>query len=329
MELEKIGFYTLSDKRAKNVSITSDLQRCELILTDKCNFRCPYCRGSNEYTRGTLTFEEAKEVVNLWASHNLKNIRFSGGEPTLMEYLVDLVKYTKSMGVERIAVSTNGSASSFLYKKLVEAGVNDFSISLDACCSSTGDKMAGVHGSWTVVKENISMLSSLTYVTVGIVLNDDNFEELPEIIEFANNLNVSDIRIISSAQWNNEEKFRNLFNNKEILTKFPILKYRIENFKNGKNVRGIKDCDSKSCHLMMDDMVVANGNHFPCVIAMREGCKPIGSVKGKTMEEIRQERFDWIKSNNTHDCHICKNNCLDVCVSYNNKVENFKSSICV
>ena len=143
IKLEDIGFYSLNDNRAKNIDLYSDLQRCELILTDRCNFSCPYCRGSNQYTKGTLTFEEAKFVVDLWADNNLKNIRFSGGEPTLMDYLVDLVSYTKSKGVSRIAISTNGFASKELYGKLFSAGVNDFSISLDACCSSTGDKMSG------------------------------------------------------------------------------------------------------------------------------------------------------------------------------------------
>jgi len=29
-----------------------------------------------------------------------------------------------------------------LEKKLIDAGVNDFSVSLDSCCAETGDKMA-------------------------------------------------------------------------------------------------------------------------------------------------------------------------------------------
>jgi hypothetical protein len=44
MKLEDIGFYTLSDNRALNVSAWSPMIRCELVLTDRCNFRCPYCR---------------------------------------------------------------------------------------------------------------------------------------------------------------------------------------------------------------------------------------------------------------------------------------------
>lgn len=328
MKLEDIGFYTLNDHRAENVTTKTDLWRCEVLLTDKCNFKCPYCRGSNEYTKGTLSFEDAKHVVDLWENNNLKNIRFSGGEPTVLDYLPKLVKYTKEKGIERIAISTNGSADSELYKKLVENGANDFSISLDACCSSTGDIMAGgISGAWRKVKNNIKILSKLTYVTVGVVLTDYNFNELANIIMFASNLGVSDIRIISAAQWNNEEKFKKLFDNKDILTKYPILKYRIENFRNERNVRGIKDTDSNICGLALDDMVIANNNHFPCVIAMREGAKPIGTIKNKTIEDIRQERKEWLLNHNTHCCKICKNNCLDVCVDYNNKVRDTNAKI--
>ena len=44
MKLENIGFYTLSDERAKNSSATSPLMRNELIITSLCNFKCLYCR---------------------------------------------------------------------------------------------------------------------------------------------------------------------------------------------------------------------------------------------------------------------------------------------
>ena len=325
MKLEKIGFYTLSDERAKKTSINSDLQRCELLITDRCNFKCDYCRGSNNYTKGTMSLKDIKNVIDLWSHDNLQNIRFSGGEPTLHPNIIEIIEYTKTKGIKRIAISTNGSNTKELYQKLVLAGVNDFSISLDACCSSKGDIMAGnIKGVFNKISDNIKLLSKLTYVSVGVVLTDNNFQELPKIIEFADSLGVSDIRIISSAQWNNEEKFKQLFQNKNILTKYPILQYRIDNFKNNKNVRGISLKDSKKCSLMLDDMVIANNNHFSCVIAMREGEMPIGNIKNKSIMEIRKERECFLKKLNTHNNKICKKNCLDVCVDYNNKVEFFE-----
>ena len=75
-KLENIGFYTLNDERAKNTSSTSQMMRCELILTDLCNFKCPYCKGLRDDCKGTISLERAKEIVDYWTKDNLKNIRF-------------------------------------------------------------------------------------------------------------------------------------------------------------------------------------------------------------------------------------------------------------
>ena len=324
MKLEDIGFYTLSDERARCASIDSQMMRAEIIVSDLCNFSCPYCRGVKDNIKGTIPLEKAKYIVDLWAKDNLKNIRFSGGEPTVYKDLVELVKYTKSKGIERIAISTNGSADFKLYEELIEAGVNDFSISLDACCNAFGDMMAGgIVGAWDKVIENIKKISKLTYVTLGVVVTEETVNDLKNTIEFAASLGVADIRIISSAQYNQLLEIAKTIN-EEIYMKYPILKYRIENLNNNRNVRGLKSHDSHRCNLIIDDMAIAQGLHFPCIIYMREGGDPIGKVG----ENMRQERAEWIKNNNTHCNEICKKNCLDVCIDYNNRYQKFKIEEC-
>jgi molybdenum cofactor biosynthesis enzyme MoaA len=109
MRLEEIGFYTLSDERAAKASGTSPMYRCEMILTSRCNFNCPYCRGLR-MMKGDIDFEVAKTALQLWIKDGLKNVRFSGGEPTMYPYLNRLVRMCKEGGVEHIAISTNGSA---------------------------------------------------------------------------------------------------------------------------------------------------------------------------------------------------------------------------
>jgi len=316
MQLEDIGFYTLSDKRAREVSWKSDLQRCELILTNRCNFKCPYCRGIKKELQGDLSFEQAKEIVDIWVSANLHNIRFSGGEPTIYPHLVDIVKYTKQQpSIEHIALSTNGSAPIWLYMELLNAGVNDFSISLDGCCASTADTMAGTTSKFDHICSVIKFLSEKTYVTVGVVLDKENNKELLKIVDFATSLGVSDIRIIPSAQSNHRLDI-------DIQTEYKILKYRIQNLKSGIHVRGIQESDCNKCHLVKDDMVVLHGEHFPCVIYMREQGASIGSMYGKSITKIRKERKDWFCKTDTHRDPICKRNCLDVCIEHNNKVRD-------
>ncbi len=322
MKLENIGFYTLNNERAKNASSESRLQRCELIITSKCNFKCPYCRGTED--EANITFKEAKEVIDIWAEDKLKNIRFSGGEPTMVTWLIDLIKYSKLKGIEGIAISTNGSASTVLYDNLIEAGINDFSISLDACCSSDGDIMAGgIIGSWQRVVSNIKHISAKAYTTVGIVLTKDTIKKTEEIIKFASDeLHVSDIRIITSAQWNGE--FDTLNIPKRIIKKHPILEYRLNNILKGRGVRGISTNDNQTCPLVLDDMAVKAGKHYPCIIKMREGCDEIGKVSdAKTM---RMERLKYYESKITGEDIVCKNNCLDVCVDYNNMVAELNAS---
>lgn len=317
--LSDIGFYSLFDQRAKNVSWTSRLERCELILTDRCNFNCVYCRGAKDDFKGDISLEEATLIVNLWANHFLRNIRFSGGEPTIWKPLLELIKHTRSFQCfEHIAISTNGSAELEYYKKLHNAGVNDFSISLDSCCSSTAEVMSGNKCDFDHIINIIKELSKITYTTVGVVLDDRNINELKQIIQFAQSLGVSDIRVIPSAQFNQKLDIN-------VPTKLKILKYRIDNIQKGKHVRGLSEGDCNKCHLVKDDMCIAKGHHFPCVIYMRELGGPISDIYNKSLEQIREERRKWFENTNIFEDPICYKNCLDVCIEHNNKVEYYMS----
>ncbi len=314
MKLEEIGFYTLSNARAQQSSVDSPLWRCELILTDRCNFKCPYCRGLREDISGTLPYDEALRTLKIWCKNGLRNVRFSGGEPTLYPWLENVVDYCKSNGVQRIALSTNGSANWDKYEALIKAGVDDFSVSLDSCCASIGDKMAGgVIGAWEKVVENIKRLSSKVYTTVGIVINEENIGICTGVIKFADSMGVSDIRVIPSAQY---RKLLSVMDElpEEFLNKYPILKYRVGNIRQDRNVRGIKTWDSKRCSLVLDDMAVAGGYHFPCIIYMREGGDPIGRIS----DNMRQERAKWSEKHDSYLDPICRKNCLDVCIDFNN-----------
>ena len=319
MKLEDIGFYTLENSRAENSSIDSPMWRCEMILTSACNFKCPYCRPLRKDCQGNMPLDRALFVLDQWISQGLRNVRFSGGEPTLYKDLTTLVKHCKAGGVNRIAISTNGSASREKYAELLEAGVNDFSISLDACCASFAKKMSGGLAVIDNISENMKWLASKTYVTAGVVLTNENYGEINNIIRFADELGVADIRIISAAQENFLMEAA-LSIEEDILDKHPILKYRINNIRNGLGVRGLKDTDSHTCYLMYDDSVVAGDQHFPCIIYLREGGEPIGKI-GPNM---RQERVDWMKKHDTLSDPICKANCLEICIQYNNTVKNYE-----
>lgn len=321
MKLQEIGFYTLSDERVKNQSEHSPLWRAEMILTDRCTFHCPYCRPLRPEIRGDMPLEQAQKTLALWIKDGLKNLRLSGGEPMMYKGIYDLVRQAKEGNVEHIAISTNGSFPLHVYHKLIDLGVNDYSVSIDSCCSEVGEVMCGgVKCAWQKVVNNIKELSKLTYVTAGIVLTEYNISQVADIIKFVDSLGVADIRVISAAQFNKPiEALASIGN--DILDRHPILKYRVNNFRSCIPIRGITENDSTKCSIVLDDMAVAGKWHWPCIIYLREGGNPIGEV-GPNM---RSERAEWSRNHNTHSDPICSATCLDVCSCANNKAREFHS----
>jgi pyruvate-formate lyase-activating enzyme len=308
--LNEIGFYTLTDERARRVATQPDppLSRCEILLGGSCNFRCPYCRhvGGPD-----ASLENVLNTLRLWIVDGLQAVRFSGGEPTQWKGLRDVVAFA-AKHIPRVAVSTNGSAPWSIYKELIDAGVNDFSVSLDACCAADGERMAGgVKGAFEVVVENIRHMCSLVYVTVGVVLTEVNQARLSDIVVFAHDLGVADVRVIPAVQYGSVLRVGSL-----PVEGHPILTWRWSRLREGRPVRGIHAGDSQKCSLVLDDMAVMGRRHYPCIIYLREGGRAIGLVG----PHMREERRAWYEKHRSGCDLICSRSCLDFCVAHNNQV---------
>ena len=48
MKLDDIGFPTINDERARHADENTRMIRCDMVLTDLCTFKCPYCREIRE-----------------------------------------------------------------------------------------------------------------------------------------------------------------------------------------------------------------------------------------------------------------------------------------
>ena len=316
MKLDQIGFYTLTDDRASHADGNSPMWRGEILLTGRCNYRCIYCRGLP--IQKDIPFELAMQAIDTWISDGLRNVRFSGGEPTLYKELLALVARCHQGGVERIAISTNGTASLRYYQELVDAGLDDICISIDAIVPSLAQKMAGVRNPhWEHVVRNIRELSKLTYVTTSVVLTAENAHYAKEIIRFSSELGVSDVRIVTASHASHDIVEAIAGIGADILDSYPILKYRVRNYLEGRDVRGIREDDAHRCHLVKDDCVVAGKWHYPCGVYLRERGLPIGAIGPK----MRDERIAWLCNHNTHDDPICRQYCSDIYVEYNNRCE--------
>jgi len=137
-------------------------------------------------------------------------------------------------------------------------------------------------------------------------------ERLKKLSEFK----IKDIKIMSLSSSSDILDVDNIY--PDLLNRHPFLNWRVSNFRNGINIRGLSDADCSKCYLTLDDVTIAGEHHYPCNVYFREGGKPIGSVNRFMM----QDRFDWFAKTSTKHDPICNRMCMDLLRTYNNRVHS-------
>ncbi|HUP59924.1 MAG TPA: GTP 3',8-cyclase MoaA [Thermoanaerobaculia bacterium] len=118
------------------------LRDLRISVTDRCNFRCPYCMPKEIFGRDftflhredLLTFEELARLAKVFVRSGVEKVRLTGGEPLLRRDLERLVEMLASIeGLQDIALTTNGSLlTREKARALKSAGLRRITISLDS-----------------------------------------------------------------------------------------------------------------------------------------------------------------------------------------------------
>jgi MoaA/NifB/PqqE/SkfB family radical SAM enzyme len=245
-----------------------------------------------------------------------KYVHLTGGEPTVRQDLIDIVRIIRDHGM-RVGLSTNGSRPTQRYLDLVDAGVELFSISLDTHERARNAQFAGVGGVFDQVVENIRVLSTKCYVSTGVVFNDNNIGQYREILEFISSLGVRDIRVGTDTRYNQVVRFDLP---EALLARHPILRFRVNNFNAGLNMRGSALATTSRCHLVRDDLTIFGHDYYPCAVYARERGKPIGQFGPNNV----QERADWFAQHDSHADPICQKFCMDFKCRFNDRVESYR-----
>ncbi|MGH8144139.1 MAG: GTP 3',8-cyclase MoaA [Steroidobacteraceae bacterium] len=140
------------------------LHDLRLSVTDRCNFRCPYCMPRERYhekyrflkSTERLSFEEMVRLTRLFLPLGVVKLRITGGEPLLRAGLPDLIgDLTDLPGVEDIALTTNGVLLAQQAAALRAAGLRRVTVSLDSLDPAVFAAMAGGFGSVEDVLQGI------------------------------------------------------------------------------------------------------------------------------------------------------------------------------
>ncbi len=110
-----------------------------------CNMRCGFCFATFEDTsaRDQLKAEKACELVDMLCEAGFQKINFAGGEPTLLPWLSDLIRRTKSYGLTT-SIVTNGSRITAAWLDDLRGCLDIIALSIDSVGSDTQRKIGRV-----------------------------------------------------------------------------------------------------------------------------------------------------------------------------------------
>ena len=105
-------------------------------MTDRCNFRCVYCRSAdpeNYREHGEiLSWEELERLGRIFVGLGIRKVRITGGEPLVRDGVEKFLKYLHGIGIEDLSMTTNGHLLAERCGSLMAAGLHRINISLDS-----------------------------------------------------------------------------------------------------------------------------------------------------------------------------------------------------
>ena len=169
------------------------LRDLRISVTDRCNFRCPYCMPAEifgeKYTflprDEILSFEEVERLARLFVGFGVEKIRITGGEPLVRHDVSNLIRRIVALDDRLdVAMTTNGSLLPKWAESLAAAGLKRITVSLDSLDPETFHKMNGERFDVARVLEGIAAAKAagLGPIKINCVvqrgLNDDRIVEL-------------------------------------------------------------------------------------------------------------------------------------------------------
>jgi radical SAM protein with 4Fe4S-binding SPASM domain len=168
--------------------------RMDLAITYRCQNDCGHCYNETK-DKPELTWEQwMQALARLWKA-GVPHVVFTGGEPTLVPFLKDLIARAQDIG-QVTGLITNGRnlREPGYLKGLVDAGLDHVQITLLSHRESVHDRLTGKAGSWKETVEGIKVaVKENLYVSTNTTLMGSNIDEIEDTLRFVISLGVKNV----------------------------------------------------------------------------------------------------------------------------------------
>jgi len=188
--VEKVKFFT--DKKR--------LAWIVVEVTNACNLNCKWCYANSGYKakirREHMPKKKLDRLLKMLSESGVRQVTFSGGEPTVYPHLRYAVKKAKDLGLV-VHMNTNGYLlTRRLSRELAGLGLSQVQINIDSMKSESHDSVRGRKGSFRRAVQALKNARAAGITCVSqTVLTKDNEDEIVEIFRFARSMGIQRCRV--------------------------------------------------------------------------------------------------------------------------------------
>lgn len=170
------------------------MRRLELHVTYTCPEKCVFCSEDHRmasYSKFRVTFARAATVLRKHAERGVRNVHFTGGEPTIHPKFVELLQLAKKLGM-RTSVGTIGTMLARRdWAERALPFLDEALFSLHGPSADVHDPLARRPGSFDTVTTAMRLAQELRpdfRGYVNTVITRANIHQLPDTVGFADEL---------------------------------------------------------------------------------------------------------------------------------------------
>jgi len=286
---------------------------CNLQLTYRCGLKCQICDfwRTEHNAAEELTPEQVRLVGRKLNELGTLIISLAGGEPLLREDLCEIIGILRDANHFPIMITNGWHVDERRARELMQAGLQEVSVSVDYRDAAKHDRQRGGAGSWERAVRALELLrkhraDSRQRVHMISVLMDDNLEEIEPLLKLSRELGVTYMLTLYSYSRGQKPRrtpdgavSRRLLELKARYPGFVTLTSYLEKLDQAIAEGGIGDCRAGRLLLNIDPA----GNVARCTETLDS---PAGNILTEDIGELRRKLLEVQR---TQPCRECWTSC--------------------
>lgn len=193
-----------TDAGRPRISLRDHEKYVSLTMEFRCNLKCVHCMIEDTMDRLTPASDDtfSKVLAEQREHRRWEGVVLTGAEITLRSDLPDLAKRARDAGFSRVRIQTHGVhlGREDFAAKLLDAGIDEFFISVAGCDAESHDRITQVPGAWDKMMRGMEFLDRFDHVRLltNTVVTSLSYRMLPALVDRLAHLR----RLVQMEFWN-------------------------------------------------------------------------------------------------------------------------------